>query len=203
MSSHVASRLAIHEACHAAADYLLGVQVHSISIGESEGVVHTVPTDNSFDAAVGLLAPHALEDALGFERSGDDWDDRQVDRILRRHVTASAIPEARAVLEEAADAMVASPMFDTLRRALSRHLKPGTYMTGEEAEKILLGAYERDRWLMAKPVSVGRVEAHAASRSGPRVALIRHHRPPGHNSDCLVCREYPGWWKREGVNDGN
>jgi hypothetical protein len=98
---------------------------------------------------------------------------------------------------------VLSSTFDALRRALSPHLGPGTYMTGQEAEAILLEAYERDRRLMAKPAPGGRVEAHTASRSGPRVAFIRHHRPPGHNSDCLVCREYPGWWKREGVNDGN
>lgn len=57
-------------------------------------------------------------------------------------MSASSIPQVRVVLEEAADALVLSPAFDPLRRALSRHLKPGTYMTGQEAEAILLEAYE-------------------------------------------------------------
>jgi len=150
-----------------------------------------------------LLAPHRLEEAYGWAPSGDDWDEKEVTRILRKHVSAAAMPQARAVLEEAADALVASPAFDPLRRALSKHLKPGTYMTGQEAEAILLEAYERDRRLMAKPAPRARVEAHDAGRSRPRVPFIQHHRSPDHPDWCIVCREYPGWWKRKGVNDGN
>jgi len=158
--THIASRLAIHEACHAVADFLLGNEIHSIEIGETEGIVRSVPTDDSFNAVVALLAPHALEDGLGFERSGDDFDDREADRILRKHVSAAALPQALAVLQEAADALVLSGPFDTLRRALSKHLGPGTYMTGQQAEEILLAALEQHSALMA-PVK-RRVERHSS-----------------------------------------
>jgi hypothetical protein len=104
---------------------LLNRPIHSIEIGETEGIVRVPPTDDPFDAVVALLAPHALEDCLGFEPSGDDTDEREVDAILRRHVSAAAIAQARAVLEEAADQLVVSATFDILRRALSPHLGPG------------------------------------------------------------------------------
>jgi hypothetical protein len=167
MSDHIASRLAIHESCHATAMFLLNMPIRSIQIGENEGVVHHPYTDDSFDNIVSLLAPHRLEDAYGWEPSGDDWDEKEVTRILRKHVSVSAIPQARAVLEEAADQLVLSSKFDTLRRALSRHLKPGTYMTGPEAEEILLEAYEKNAALMA-PVKCR--ELHGRAR-GPA------HRP--------------------------
>jgi hypothetical protein len=72
-------------------------------------------------------------------------------------------------------------------------------MAGEEAEAILLEAYEKHAAMYgSRSTSVGRSgrEVHARS-DGLRVAFIRHHRPPDHNPDCVVCREYPGWWKRE------
>jgi hypothetical protein len=52
-------------------------------------------------------------------------------------------PRLAKVLEQAADALVLVAPFDTLRRALSKHLKPNTFMTGDEAEAILLEAYEK------------------------------------------------------------
>jgi hypothetical protein len=91
----------------------------------------------------GVFVSSRFGGRLLFQRSPDDWDDREVDRILREHVSAAALPEARKVLEQAADALVLSAPFDTLRRALSKHLKPNTFMTGDEAEAILLEAYEK------------------------------------------------------------
>ena len=139
---HVAARLAIHESCHATANYLLGMRVTSIQIGETEGVVHVEQHEDSFDRCVALLAPHAIEDALGLPRSGDGSDDDRVDSILRSLVAQSAIPAARAVLEEAADKLVGSGAFDSLRRTLSSHLKPGTVLTGDEVDEILAPAFE-------------------------------------------------------------
>lgn len=142
MSDHIASRLAIHESCHAAADFLLNRPIHSVQIGQNDGIVRVGPTEDPFAAIVALLAPHTLEDALGFERSGDDSDERAVEDILHRYVLPADIPEARAALHAAADELVVSLKFDTLRRALSKHLKSDTYLTGDEVEEILLEALE-------------------------------------------------------------
>ena len=150
MSDHIASRLAIHESCHAVAMFLLGMPIHSIEIGENEGVVHHPSSDDSFDLIVSLLAPHRFEQAMGWQPSGDDYDEKEVERILRRHVSAAAIPQARAVLEEAADQLVVSGTFDTLRHALSPHLGPGSYLTGEEVEEILHEALQQHAELYRK-----------------------------------------------------
>ena len=162
---HAAARVAIHEACHAVADFMRGSRIWSIEVGDYEGVVHSQKHDNTFDECVALLAPHALEDMFGWERSGDPRDEAEVDRILRANVSSlEAIPQARAVLEEAAGQLVTSGMFDTLRRALSPHLKPGTRLNGDEVESILFEALERHQELYG-----GRgTERH--SRSAPAIA---------------------------------
>ena len=140
---HAAARVAIHEACHAVADFMRGARVHSIQVGQYEGVVHAQRHADTFDECITLLAPHALEDMFGWDRSGDPRDEAEVDRILRANVSdPSAIPQARAVLEEAAAQLVTNGTFDTLRRALSPHLKPGTRMSGDEVEEILFAALD-------------------------------------------------------------
>ena len=53
---YIASRVAVHEACHAVANYILGREMHSAEMSDNEGIVRVVPTDDPFDAIVSLLA---------------------------------------------------------------------------------------------------------------------------------------------------
>jgi hypothetical protein len=163
------ARLAIHEACHAVAHFIFGHEIGSAEIYENEGVVRYVKTDDPFENAVSLLAPRALETMFGWKRSGDAGpgsDEYEVMSLLRRNVASASIPEALAVLKEAADELVSSARFDTLRRALSSVLVKERILQGVEIEEILREADERHARLTRKPTSgIGR-----HSSSGPRIA---------------------------------
>jgi SAM-dependent methyltransferase len=76
---------------------------------------------------------------LNFERSGDDWDDREVDRILRKHVFAATLPRLVRSSRRRLTRWTSAP-FDTLKRALSKHLKPNTYMSAPGGDSDLAEA---------------------------------------------------------------
>ena len=70
-TKYIRSRLAIHEAGHAVANFLTGRKIHSVQITDHEGLVRVEPTEDVFNAVVALMAPHAYEEAFGSEPSGD------------------------------------------------------------------------------------------------------------------------------------
>ena len=157
---YIRSRLAIHEAAHAAANFILGIKIVSIHIGKNEGTVFHAKTDDSYAACVGKFAPSAYERCFGLPPSGDPYDFDQVTATLRRVVAPAKISEARSVLETAAGNLVVRGPFDTLVHALSPVLlKEGIY-PGDEVEDLFMAALDREARLFAKPK-----ERHGRPRS--------------------------------------
>jgi hypothetical protein len=174
------ARLAIHEAAHAAANFLLGLKIYSIDIGETEGIVRHARSRDTYAWCLAKLAPRAYEEAFGYAPSGDTWDEDQVMARLRREISPGSVPQARAVLGEAADKLVCTARFDALVRSLSPIVKRDKHLTGERAEEILLEAALAQHSLMAEP---------SAQRYGPRDACA--YRRPADRS--LVRGQGSGW----------
>ena len=108
---------------------------------------------------------------FGLEPSGDTSDEDEVIAILRQTVAAATVPQARAVLEEAAEELVSTARFEPLVRALAPVLRSKRILQGVEIEEILRQVEEWNRRLERIPTS--RVERHSlGTRFGPWYEVI-------------------------------
>jgi hypothetical protein len=187
MSNHIRNRLAVHEAAHAAANLILGMTIHSVQIRETDGVVKVEPGADTFDRCVALLAAGIYDMMSGQEPSGDTFDQDEVSRILGRQVAPSAIPEALAVLEEAAVELAGSVRFRQITRTIAQRLLREGTLAGSEVEDIF-DAIERDRRLTA--TRRHSIETHDGRRR-PSVQWRDHPVGTNHLAACVLCVANP------------
>lgn len=185
-------RTAAHEAAHCIAAYLVEIPLAKVEIdGDGHGLTKTKsprriidgdPAD-SFNQALVLLAGGAYERSIGLEPTGDNGDfTKAAVLIAESFESKAAARQGFDIALEATHELVSSDRFHVLAARLTPFLADKSWVYGGDVEKFLR---END---LERPST----ERHSV---GPRVSFVRHHRPPDHNPDCIVCREYPGWWK--------
>jgi len=81
---YIRSRLAIHEAGHAVANFLTGRKIGPDH--RSRGSCASGATEDVFNAVVALMAPHAYEEAFGSEPSGDRFDADEIEDTAAKRI---------------------------------------------------------------------------------------------------------------------
>ena len=132
-------RIAMHEAAHAAANYLLGGEVRSVEAKEREGcTVKARMTDHPVADAVTWLAGLAWDRSRGLPLlSANPTDIEGATKALAREFSGPALDRACKVAEEAALSLVGMERFQRLVYELGAALVQRRYLGDSKVLRIL------------------------------------------------------------------
>jgi hypothetical protein len=166
-------RIAMHEAAHATANYLLGRKLGPVKIARLAGRTWVKPTDDPFVQSVCLLAGEAFERSIGQPRLGSAKDLDQAETVLAKRFSGSALTEACKVVEEAAIELVGSERFQKLTFALGDAIAKRKQLSGAEVQEILEEADGRERHSVDAPRVAPWYKVYA--RVGGHVGQLLYH----------------------------